>query len=88
MKFEHEFIHSQLQCLIQPLGGAKDRNALMLYIVTTDCDNKAWRCQYLERELVHMPGLGQRPTELEHVPHAVPGQKRRASEELLNLWLV
>ena len=43
---------------------------------------------YLESQLIHVPGLGQRPSELKHVPHAVPGQERRAGEELLDLRLV
>lgn len=42
----------------------------------------------MEVELVDMPGLRQRPTKLEHVSHTVPGKKRRAGEELLNLRLV
>lgn len=42
----------------------------------------------MEVQLVHMPGLWQRPTKLEHVPHTVPGEKRWAREELFNLRLV
>lgn len=50
----------------------------------------AVRCffNYLEGELVHVPGLWQRSAKLEHIPHAIPGKKGRAGEEFLNLWLV
>lgn len=40
---------------------------------------------YLEGELVHVPGLWQRSAKLEHIPHAIPGKKGRAGEEFLNL---
>lgn len=43
---------------------------------------------YLEGELVHVPGLRQRASKPEHVPHAIPRKECRTGEELLNLWLV
>lgn len=46
------------------------------------------RFQYLEVQLIHMPGLRQRSPKLEHVSHTIPGKKCWARKELLNLWLV
>jgi len=42
----------------------------------------------LEVELVHVPGLWQRPPEPEQVAHPIPGEERGAREELLDLRLV
>lgn len=70
-------------CTKPPLGGAKVKHVLIVHsgfkVLTSS------RFQYLEVQLIHMPGLRQRSPKLENVSHTIPGKKCWARKELLNL---